>query len=135
MYGVGQGLERGVSMATNTILQAMQMKQRDKYLEQQKEMYYDQLAARQGWQMGQLGPSSEEAEQAETMAAPLPRVPSSQPIETPGKLGVPLSRFEVGSPVARGLMPAAPLKPTIDSPAALLAFPPITRWPRLRTGY
>lgn len=136
-YGIGQGIERGVAMATDAIGRGLQMNQ-------QKEMHLDRLAVQQGWQMGQnewnrglagLGPSYEDAEQAVQLAATRPRIPSSQPIETPGKLGIPLSRFEVGSPIARGPMPAAPVRPPIDSPAALLAYPSLRRRPRLRTGY
>ncbi len=130
-------------MATNAIGRGLQMKQQDKYIEQQKEMHLDRLAVQQGWQMGQnewnrglagLGPSYEEEEQAAQLAATRPRIPSSQPIETPGKLGIPVSQLEVGSPVARGPMPAAAVRPPMNSPAAP-AFSSLTRWPRLRTGY
>lgn len=143
-YGMGQGVERGVGMLTDMFMRGMQMKQQDKYLEQQKEMHLDRLAVQQGWQMGQnewnrglagLGPSYEEEEQAAQLAATRPRIPSSQPIETPGKLGIPLSRFEVGQPSTHAPRPSPSTRPTMESPAALLASPSFMRRPRIRTGY
>lgn len=130
-YGIGQGIERGVAMASDAIGRGMQMKQR-------KDQIDMQLIAADAWARGlaQRGLAFEEdPSTGQPSAGTLPRVPSSQPIETTGKLGIPLSQFEVGSPVARGPMPAASVRPPIDSPAALLAFPPIARRPRLRTGY
>ncbi|SPP64740.1 hypothetical protein [Nitrospira lenta] len=143
-YGIGQGVERGVGMVTDMFIRGMQMKQQDKYIEQQREMHLDRLAVQQGWQMGQnewnrgpsgLGPSYEDAEQAAQLTATRPRIPSSQPIETPGKLGIPLSRFEVGQASTPAPRPSPAAKPPMVSPAALLASPPFMRRPRMRTGY
>lgn len=130
-YGIGQGIERGIAMASDAIGRGLQMKQR-------KDQFDLQLIAADAWARGlaQRGLAFEEdSSTGQPNTATLPRVPSSQPIDTPGKLGVPVSQFEVGAPVTRGPMPVAPVKPPMDSPAALLAYPSLMRQRRLRTGY
>lgn len=102
MYGVGQGLERGVQNLSSNLMQGiglMLKQQRYEQLDKQWEMV---MEARDAWQRGIAGRPpryQEEEEEAARAAATRPAIPSSAPIETPGPLGIPQTRFDTGSPV------------------------------------
>lgn len=137
-YGIGQGLERGVGMATNALMQAMQMKQQRSLADIRTRLELE-------WQRGLAGlpPSSldeEEDRQREPAYNPkldTPSVPSVTYTEQPAQVG----RFEVpgGSAIAPPTARPASTPPATrtPSPAELLILPSVAFRPafRPRTRY
>ena len=135
-YGVGQGLERGVGMATNVLMQAMQTKQQQTRADIRARLWLE-------WQRGLAGlPSLQEEEDREREQANNPKlntpsVPSVSYTEQPAQVG----RFEVpgGSAIAPPTeRPAStPQATRTPSPAELLSLPSVAFRPafRPRTRY
>lgn len=129
MYGVGQGLNEGVKTAGSFLMQGIRMGQKQQRYEQLDKQWDLRMEALDAWQRGIEGRPSryqEEEEEAARAAATRPAIPSSTPIETPGPLGIPQTRFDAGRPVqpmpadtprapggAMGLLPSSMRPPSL----------------------
>jgi hypothetical protein len=118
-------------MAANIIMKALAMKQNNERFQQAMDWELEWKRAEAG-----LGPSYEDEEQeAAALAATRPSIPSSVPIETPGKMGVPMSRFDIGRPMQQPMPSPAP---STMNGAMGLVYPslrPPRRLSRIRRGY
>jgi hypothetical protein len=122
MYGVGQGLERGVGITANMLMNVLQLKQQDAHFQKA-------LAADLAWKRGMTG-MDEPEDQTARLAASRPAIPSATPTETPGQLGVPITQFPVGAPVQP--VPATAPPPAMPSRAGAAALIPLSM--RMATG-
>lgn len=99
--GAGTGFERGAQSISNSVLSGIRLdlqRQRNEQLDKLAELRMEMLDA---WNRGIEGRPSryQEEEEAARAAATRPAIPSSEPIVTPGPLGIPQTRFETGKPV------------------------------------